>query len=190
MGRRHGQLLAEEGPENQPGQRAAEQQLPDEGHGHVAAPGVDPHAEAGLLEEQGGNEAHGGAHQAHDHGRDGVGDDLGAICGAHHGEGQLGGQLLHHEELQYHGDGDHDRHLVEGHEEGGVGHAAGVQGHIVHDHSVYHDDRHENGEYDALKGCLGHRCFSSPRSGILAQKKKESNEPFVSLLSFTATTSN
>ena len=97
--------MAKQGAEEQPDQGAAVEQLPDQGHGHVAAEGVDPGAEAGFLEQQGGDQAHGGAHDAHDHGGNGVGDELGPVGGPHEGKGQSGGQLLHHEELQQEGDG-------------------------------------------------------------------------------------
>ena len=48
-----GRLLftaAEQQPENGTAQRATVQHLPAQGHGHVAAPGVHPGAEARLLE--------------------------------------------------------------------------------------------------------------------------------------------
>ena len=147
--------------EDQAGQRAGKQQLPDQRHGHVHAPGLDPGAEAGGLEQQGGDEAHGGAHQADDHGGDGVGDDLGPVGGTHHREGQFGGQLFHDEELQDGGDGHHDGQLMQGHDEGGVGDAVGVQGHVVADHTVDHDQRHDDGVNNILKFGLGHT-FSSP----------------------------
>ena len=50
-----GRLLftaAEQQPEDGTGKRAAVQHLPAQGHGHVAAPGVHPGAEARLLEQQ------------------------------------------------------------------------------------------------------------------------------------------
>ena len=61
----------ENGAENQPNQRAAVEQLPDQGHGHIQGPGVDPFGEAGGLEQQCGNQAHHRAHDADDHGGNG-----------------------------------------------------------------------------------------------------------------------
>ena len=65
-----GRLLftaAEQQPENGTAQRAAVQHLPAQGHGHVAAPGVHPGAEARLLEQQRCHQAHHRAHDADDH---------------------------------------------------------------------------------------------------------------------------
>ncbi len=61
---------------------------------------MHPGAKAGLLEQHGRNQAHDGAHDADDHQRDGVGDELGPVGGPHKAEGQPGGQLLDHKELQ------------------------------------------------------------------------------------------
>ena len=46
---------------------ACEKDLPAQGHGHVAAPGVHPGAEARLLEQQRCHQAHHRAHDADDH---------------------------------------------------------------------------------------------------------------------------
>ena len=150
------QLFAEQGAEDQPGQRTGKQQLPDQRHGHVAAPGLYPGTEAGVFEQQGSDQAHGGAHQADDHRGDGIGDELGPVGGAHDGERQLGGQFFHNKELQNDSNGYHDGHFVQRHGEGGVGHTAGVQGHVVADHAIDHDDGHDNGVNDVLKFGLGH----------------------------------
>ena len=160
-GGRGSQLFAEQVAEDQPGQGTGKQQLPDQGHGHIQAPGLHPGAKAGLFEQQGGDQAHGGAHKADDHGRDGVGDDLGTIGGANDGESQFGGQLFHNEELQDGGDGRHDGQLMQGHDEGGVGNAVGVQGNVVADHAIDHNKGHDDGVDDILKFGLGHT-FSSP----------------------------
>ena len=187
-----GQLAAEQVAEDQPGQRAGKQQLPDQRHGHVHAPGLYPGAKAGLLEQQGGNQAHGGAHQTDDHRGDGVGDDLGTVGGANHGEGQFGGQLFHDEEFQNGGDGGHDGQLMQGHAEGGVGDAAGAQGHIVADHAIDHDDGHDDGVHDILQFGLGHTILFSfilytfPLTGA----KKEAADNLLSAASYQTTTSN
>ena len=63
-----GRLLftaAEQQPEDGTGKRAAVQHLPAQGHGHVAAPGVHPGAEARLLEQQRCHQAHHRAHAEH-----------------------------------------------------------------------------------------------------------------------------
>lgn len=65
-----GRLLftaAEQQPENGTAQRAAVQHLPAQGHGHVAAPGVHPGAEARLLEQQRCHQAYHRAHDADNH---------------------------------------------------------------------------------------------------------------------------
>ena len=70
-----GRLLftaAEQQPENGTAQRAAVQHLPAQGHGHVAAPGVHPHAKAGLFEQDGCHQAHDRAHDGDDHQGDGI----------------------------------------------------------------------------------------------------------------------
>ena len=46
---------------------AAVEHLPEKCHRQVAAKGVRPCAEAGLLEQQGSDETHGRAHDADDH---------------------------------------------------------------------------------------------------------------------------
>lgn len=51
--------------------------------GHIAAPSMYPHSKARLFEQQRCDQAHHRAHDAHDHQRDGVGDELRAVRGAH-----------------------------------------------------------------------------------------------------------
>lgn len=155
------QLLAEQIAENQPGQGTGKQQLPDQGHGHIHALGLHAGAKARLFKQQGGDQAHGGAHQADDHRRDGIGDELGPVGGFHNGERQFGGQFFHDKEFQNDGDGHHDGHLMQGQAEGGVGHAAGAERYVVDDHTVDHDDGHDNGVDDVLKFGLGHTILFS-----------------------------
>ena len=65
-----GRLLftaAEQQPENGTAQWAAVQHLPAQSHGHVAAPGVHPGAEARLLEQQRCHQAYHRAHNADNH---------------------------------------------------------------------------------------------------------------------------
>ena len=81
----------------------------------------------------------------------GLGDELRAVCGAHKQECQLSGQLFHHKKFQHKGHRHHDRHFVQGHNKGGVGHTAGVQRHIVDDHAIDHDSGHDNGKEDAFR---------------------------------------
>ena len=118
-------------PEDEPGERAAVEHLPAQGHGHIAAPGVHPHAKAGLFKQDGCHQAHDRAHDGDDHQGDGIGDELRPVCGAHKGKGQRSGQFFHDKELQDAGNRDHDGHFMQSHEKGGVGHAARVQGNIV-----------------------------------------------------------
>ena len=56
-----------QGAENQAGERSAVEHLPEKCHRQVAAKGVRPCAEAGLLEQQGSDETHDRAHDADDH---------------------------------------------------------------------------------------------------------------------------
>ena len=63
-------------PEDGTGKRAAVQHLPAQCHGHIAAPSMYPHPKARLFEQQRCDQAHHRAHVAHDHQRDGVGDEL------------------------------------------------------------------------------------------------------------------
>ena len=61
------QLFAENSAEDKPAERAAVEHLPAQRHGEVAAPGMHPCANAGLLEQQGSDETHDLAHDADDH---------------------------------------------------------------------------------------------------------------------------
>ena len=67
-----GLAAAEHQPEDEPGERAAVEHLPAQGHGHIAAPGVHPHAKAGLFEQDGCHQAHDRAHDGDDHQGDGI----------------------------------------------------------------------------------------------------------------------
>ena len=117
---------------------------------------MHPRAEAGFLEQHGGDQAHDRAHNADDHHRDGIGDELGPVGGLHKAECQPGGQLFDHKKLQNKSGGHHDGHFVQGHHEGSVGHAAGVQGNIINDHSIDHNGGHNDGKDDLFKQGFRH----------------------------------
>ena len=117
---------------------------------------MHPRTEAGLLEQHRCHKAHDRAHDADDHQRDGIGDELRPVGGAYEGEGQRSRQLFHHEELQHEGHRHHNGHLMQGHAEGGVGHAAGGEGDIVDDHSIDHDSGHNDSKDDFFKQSLRH----------------------------------
>lgn len=151
------QLFAENSAEDKPAERAAVEHLPAERHREVAAPGMHPCAKAGLLEQQGSHKAHNWAHDADDHQGDGIGNELRAVRGAHKGERQGGGQLFDHKEFQHKGHGHHNGHFVQSHAKGSVGNAAGVQGNVINDHAIHHDGGHDDGKYDSLRQCFGHR---------------------------------
>ena len=110
-----------------------------------------PHPKARLFEQQRCDQAHHRAHDAHDHQRDGVSDELRAVCGAHKQECQLRGQLFHHKKFQHKGHRHHDRHFVQSHNKSSIGHAVCVQRHIVDDHAIDHDSGHDNGKEDAFR---------------------------------------
>lgn len=151
------QLFAENSAEDKPAERAAVEHLPAERHREVAAPGMHPCAKAGLLEQQGSHKAHNWAHDADDHQGDGIGNELRAVRGAYKGERQGGGQLFDHKEFQHKGHGHHNGHFVQSHAKGSVGNAAGVQGNVINDHAIHHDGGHDDGKYDSLRQCFGHR---------------------------------
>ena len=117
---------------------------------------MHPHAKAGLFKQDGCHQAHDRAHDGDDHQRDGIGDELRPVCGAHKGKGQRSGQFLHDKELQDAGNRDHDGHFMQSHEKGGVGHAARVQGNIVNDHAIDHNGGHDNGEDDFFQQGFRH----------------------------------
>ena len=71
--------------------------------------------------------------------------------------GQSGGQLFDHKEFQHKGHGHHNGHFVQSHAKGSVGNAAGVQGNVINDHAIHHDGGHDDGKYDSLRQCFGHR---------------------------------
>ena len=77
---------AEHQPEDGTGKRPAVQQLPAQGHGHIAAPCMHPSAKAGFFKQHRCDQAHHRAHDAHDHQRDGIGDELRPVGGAYEGE--------------------------------------------------------------------------------------------------------
>ena len=112
---------------------------------------MHPRTEAGLLEQHRCHKAHDRVHDADDHQRDGIGDELRTICGPHEHKRQSGGQFLHHEKFQHAGNGNHDRHLVQSHNKGGIGDTACVQRHIVNDHAIDHNCSHDNGKEDTFR---------------------------------------
>ena len=155
---------------------------------------MHPGAKAGLLEQHGRDQAHDGAHDADDHQRDGVGDELGPVGGPHKAEGQPGGQLLDHKELQDKGSRHHDGHFMQRHGKGSVGHAAHVQRHIVNDHAIDHDGGHDNGEDDLFKQSFRH-CYKllfigcgkrSPHQNKKRSRTREPSSDFFARLPFIA----
>ena len=90
------------------------------------------------------------------------------------------GNLVHHKELQQKGDGGHDVQLVERQQESLPVDAAGVQGDIVHDHAIDHEDGHDGGKDDVLQFGFGHTMNSSwndnPVLGALCVVRYHSRE--------------
>ena len=149
-------------------ERPAVEHLVEDGHREVHAPGLDEGAEAFVfLEEEGGNEAHDRAHHGADAEGDGVGDEGWAVIRAHHLEGQGVGDATDHEELEDEGDRDHDRYLVESGEETHRGYAAGIEGDVVYDHPIDHDEGHDGSEYDILKLGFRHKKSSCDEASVV-----------------------
>lgn len=149
-------------------ERTAVEHLVEDGHREVHAPGLDEGAEAFVfLEEDGDDEAHDRAHHGADAEGDGVGDEGRAVIRAHHLECQDVGDATDHEELEDEGDRDHDRHLVEGGEETRRGHTAGIEGDVIDDHPINHDEGHDGSEYDILKLGFRHKKSSCDESSVV-----------------------
>ena len=149
-------------------ERSAVEHLVEDGHREVHAPGLDEGTEGFVfLEEDGGDEAHDRAHHGADAEGDGVGDEGRAVIRAHDLEGQDVGDATDHEELEDEGDRDHDRHLVESGEETHRGHTAGIEGDVIDDHPINHDEGHDGGEYDILKLGFRHKKSSCDETSVV-----------------------
>ena len=149
-------------------ERTAVEHLVEDGHREVHAPGLDEGAEAFVfLEEDGGDEAHDRAHHGADAEGDGVGDEGRAVIRAHDLEGQDMGDATDHEKLEDEGDRDHDRHLMESGEETHRGHTAGIEGDVIDDHPINHDEGHNGGEYDILKLGFRHKKSSCDETSVV-----------------------
>lgn len=151
-------FFPEDGAENQPDQRTAVKHLIENGHGKIHSPGLDPGPKGfGILKEDTGNETHDRTHDAADADGNSVGDELGLILQRHDGEGQDSGNFPYDEELQNKGDGRHNGELVEGGQEGFSGYSSHIEGYVVDDHAVDHNDRHDCGKDRILKLVFGHK---------------------------------
>lgn len=149
-------------------ERTAVEHLVEDGHREVHAPGLDEGAEGLVfLEEDGGDEAHDRAHHGADAEGDGVGDEGRAVIRAHDLESQDMGDATDHEELEDEGDRDHDRHLMESGEETHRGHTAGIEGDVIDDHPIDHDEGHDGGEYDILKIGFRHKKSSCDETSVV-----------------------
>lgn len=148
--------------------RSAVEHLVEDSHREVHAPGLNEGAEAFvILEEDGGDEAHDRAHHGADAEGDGVGDEGRAVIRAHNLEGKGVGDAADHEELEDEGNRDHDRHLVESSEETHRGYATGIEGDVIDDHSIDHDEGHDGGEYDILKLVFWHKKSSCSEASVV-----------------------
>ena len=149
-------------------ERSAVEHLVEDGHREVHAQGLDEGTEGFVfLEEDGGDEAHDRAHHGADAEGDGVGDEGRAVIRAHDLEGQDVGDATDHEELEDEGDRDHDRHLMESGEETHRGHTAGIEGDVIDDHPINHDEGHDGGEYDILKLGFRHKKSSCDETSVV-----------------------
>lgn len=161
-------LLSEDVAVDPAYERPAVEHLVEDGHREVHAPGLDEGAEAFVfLEEDGGDEAHDRAHHGADAEGDGVGDEGRAVIRTHDPESQDVGDVTDHEELEDEGDRDHDRHLVESGEEAHRGHATGIEGDVIDDHPINHDEGHDGGEYDILKLGFRHKKSSCDEASVV-----------------------
>lgn len=146
----------------------AVEHLVEDGHREVHAPGLDEGAEGLVfLEEDGGDEAHDRAHHGADAEGDGVGDEGRTVIRTHDPESQDMGDATDHEELEDEGDRDHDRHLVESGEEAHRGHATGIEGDVIDDHPINHDEGHDGGEYNILKFGFRHKKSSCDETSVV-----------------------
>ena len=82
---------AEDSTEDEAGQLAAVEHLPAQSHREIAAERMHPRTEAWLLEQHRCHKAHDRAHDADDHQRDGIGDELRTICEPHEHKRKSGG---------------------------------------------------------------------------------------------------
>ena len=161
-------LLSEDVAVDPAYERTAVEHLVEDGHREVHAPGLDEGAEGLVfLEEDGGDEAHDRAHHGADAEGDGVGDEGRAVIRAHDLESQDVGDAADHEELEDEGDRDHDRHLMESGEETHRGHTAGIEGDVIDDHPINHDEGHDGGEYDILKLGFRHKKSSCDETSVV-----------------------
>ena len=149
-------------------ERTAVEHLVEDGHREVHGPGLNEGAEGLVfLEEDGGDEAHDRAHHGADAEGDGVGDEGRAIIRSHDLESQDMGDATDHEELEDEGDRDHDRHLMKSGEETHRGHTAGIEGDVIDDHPINHDEGHDGGEYDILKLGFRHKKSSCDETSVV-----------------------
>lgn len=149
-------------------ERTAVEHLVEDGHREVHTPGLDEGAEGLVfLEKEGGDEAHDRAHHGADAEGDGVGDEGRAVIRAHDLESQDMGDATDHEKLEDEGDRDHDRHLVESGEETHRRHTAGIEGDVIDDHSIDHDEGHDDSEYDILKLGFWHKKSSCDETSVV-----------------------
>ena len=72
-------------------------------------------------------------------------------------EGQPGGQLLDHKELQDKSYRPHDDHFMKSHQKDLIVHSTDVQGNVVADHGVDHKESHHQSENNILKLSFWHK---------------------------------
>lgn len=58
-------------------------------------------------------------------------------------------------------------HLVESGEETHRGHTAGIEGDVIDDHPINHDEGHDGGEYDILKLGFRHKKSSCDETSVV-----------------------
>ena len=161
-------LLSEDVAVDPAHERTAVEHLVEDGHREVHAPGLDECAEAFVfLEEDGGDKAHDRTHHGADAEGDGVGDEGRSVIRTHDPESQDMGDATDHKELEDEGDRDHDRHLMESGEEAHRGHATGIEGDVIDDHPINHDEGHDSGEYDILKFGFRHKKSSCDETSVV-----------------------
>ena len=108
-------MTLKQGAENGSYQRAAEENLPAEGHGKVAGNRLKPGRnkfDSWILENQSSPETHGWTHQTYGDAGSGHSDHQRMIFSGSHGtKGNLRSQPVHETESHDKADGKHDGHL-------------------------------------------------------------------------------
>lgn len=153
-------LIFENEPENTSYKRADKKDLAEKRHGKIQHKSLEPYGNnlyAGLFEQQGCNQAHGRAHQAHNHGGKRKHKPL-WIFFLRIGKLQrkFVRKFIYNKQFKKKRDRPHNEHFMKRGKENAVFHFAGIQRNIVTDHGIDHNERHKQRENYGLKFCFRH----------------------------------